>query len=128
MDKHVLLEKVKKGGYSKDELVKWITCIPGSVGNRKPQVIKAGDVYMHPIFRHPYVFLEKKKGFWICGLLTTDGEFEEILEECRSRFFTDSYFTKVLFTISTPVGSWCNVYDNNRQLKRVTKQLKDIMI
>ena len=128
MDKSTLKEKVLKGNYTKEQMLGWISALPGSTGSHKPSSIKVGDVYMHPIFKHPYVFLEDKGEYWVCGLLTTDGDFEQVLEECKSRFFETSYFTKVLFTISEPVGAWCNVYDNARHLKKVLQQLKEVML
>ena len=82
---------------------------------------------MHPVFKHPYVLLEKKKGYWLCGLLTTEPECSEILEPCVSRFFGGSYFTRVLFTQIQPVGTYCNIFDNAKQLKSVLLQLKETM-
>jgi hypothetical protein len=127
MDKKQLSEKVKKGNYTPEQLLNWIQCLPGSSGTHKPTKNKVGDVYMHPVFMHPYVLLEKKKdGIWICGLLTSDEKYEQILEPCISRFFISSFFTKTLFTLSSPIGAYCNVYDNNPHLKRVIKELKSI--
>jgi len=80
MDKLTLKEKVSKGDYTKQQLLGWIQALPGSTGSHKPNSIKVGDVYMHPIFKHPYVFLENKGEYWICGLLTTDGDFEKLNE------------------------------------------------
>ena len=81
---------------------------------------------MHPIFRHPYVLMEYKNGEWICALLTTEPNCTEILEPCRSRFFSNSFFTKVLFTVQEPVGAFGNVFENTRQINSVLKQLKSI--
>jgi hypothetical protein len=128
MDKKILTEKVKKGDYNKGQLLAWIATLPGSSGSAKPSSLKVGDVFMHPVFKHPYVFLENKGDFWLCGLLTSNCDFEQTLCSCRSRFFGTSHFTKVLFTVSEPIGSWCNVYDNTRHLKSVLKQLKEIML
>jgi hypothetical protein len=126
MDKKLLIEKVKKGNFTPEQLLTWITCLPGSSATRKPSKNKIGDVYMHPVFQHPYVLLERKGDVWICGLFTTDSTYEQILEPSKSRFFTTSFFTKTLFTLSEPVGSYCNVFDNNAQIKSVTKQLKEL--
>jgi hypothetical protein len=81
---------------------------------------------MHPVFQHPYVLLERKGDVWICGLLTTDEKYEQILEPCKSRFFVTSYFTKTLFTMNEPIGAYCNVFDNNQQIKKVIKQLREL--
>jgi hypothetical protein len=124
--KSQLLEKVSQGNYTKSQLITWIKCLPGSTGTRKPSTNKKGDVYMHPIFKHPYVLLERKRGYWICVLLTSDSECSEILEASESRFFTDSYFTKCLFTEIQPRGTYCNVFDNPKQLNSVLSQLKEI--
>jgi hypothetical protein len=126
MDKKLLLDKVKKGNYTSDQLLNWIQCLPGSTGTHKPSINKVGDVYMHPVFQHPYVLLERKGDVWICGLLTTDEKYEQILEPCKSRFFVTSYFTKTLFTMNEPIGAYCNVFDNNQQIKKVIKQLREL--
>lgn len=127
MHKVAIIDKIKKGGYKQAELIKWIQMLPGSSASRKPTRNKKGDVYMHPVFKHPYVLLEKKKGYWLCGLLTTEPECSEILEPCVSRFFGGSYFTRVLFTQIQPVGTYCNIFDNAKQLKSVLIELKATM-
>jgi hypothetical protein len=126
MDKQSLTEKIKKGNYTPDQLLTWVSCLPGSSGTKKPTKNKVGDVYMHPVFQHPYILLERKNDVWICGLFTTDTKYEQILEPCKSRFFSTSHFTKTLFTLSEPTGPWCNVYDNNAQIKKVLKQLREL--
>jgi len=126
MHKVAIIDKIKKGGYKQVDLIKWIQGLPGSSASRKPTRNKKGDVYMHPVFKHPYVLLEKKKGYWLCGLLTTEPECSEILERV-SRFFGGSYFTRVLFTQIQPVGTYCNIFDNPKQLKSVLIELKATM-
>ena len=96
-NKSIIIEKIKKGNPTKEQIISWVQALPGSSATRKPIRNKRGDVYMHPIFKHPYVLLEKKKGFWLCGLLTTEPECTEILEPCDSRFFVSSYFTRVKY-------------------------------
>jgi hypothetical protein len=95
--------------------------------NKNPTEFKVGDVLMHPIFKHPYILLKNKGEFWICGLLTSESNCSEILEECKSRFFTQSYFTRVILTVAKPYGSFMNTYDNKKHLKKVTKKLKQIL-
>jgi hypothetical protein len=126
MDKQLLTEKIKKGNYTPEQLLNWVSCLPSTAGTRKPNKHKVGDVFMHPVFQHPYVLLEKKGDVWICGLFTTDSKYEQILEPCKSRFFATSHFTKTLFTLYEPVGSFHNVFDNNPQLKKVIKQLREL--
>ena len=126
MDKAQLLEKVKASKYSHEQLVSWINCLPGSSTSRKPSFHKVGDVFMHPHFQHPYVLLEKREGFWICGLMTSESKCPEILEPCRSRFF-EGYLTKTLFTASEIQGSFVNNYDNTRHLQKVIKKLRQIL-
>jgi hypothetical protein len=91
-----------------------------------PSKYKRGDTLMHPIFRHPYVLLEKKAGSWICGLLTSEPNCPEILEKTDSRFFSDEYFTKVMFTTKDPIGTFMYPFENPKQLKSVFLQLKQI--
>lgn len=126
MDKVTLLEKVKKQGFSHEQLLAWVTCLPGSCTTRKPSFNKVGDIYMHPIFNHPYILLEKHEEYWVCGLITSESKCPEILEECRSRFI-DGFITKTLFTASEIQGSFINNYDNSRHLKKVIEKLREIL-
>lgn len=128
MDKVQLLEKLKssKDLPSREQLIGWVTSLPGTVATRKPTKSKVGDVYMHPIFQHPYVLLEKRETHWLCGLLTTESKCPEILEPTKSRFFDGQYFTKTLFTASEIVGSWANTYENPKHIKEIREKLKSI--
>lgn len=126
MDKSQLLEKVKAGKYTHEQLMSWIGCLPRSSTTRKPKFPKVGDVFMHTIFNHPYILLEKKDGVWVCGLMTSESKCPEILEPCRSRFF-EGYITKTLFTASEIQGSFINIYDNTRHLKKVLVKLRETL-
>lgn len=127
MDKAELSKKIKSGNYSQEQLLGWVGALPGSTASRKPVKLKRGDVFMHPVFAHPYIFLEKKNGFWLCGLITSEPTCTEILEPCKSRFFSENYITRVFFTQTTAVGSFVNTYDNSKHLKEVTVKLKAII-
>jgi hypothetical protein len=134
--KDVLMDKVNNSiNLEKSEVISWFDGIPNlsledDTPKKKgiPSSYKKGDVLMHKIFRHPYVLLEKKSDYWICCLMTTEESCEEILEKANSRFFPESYFTKVLFTISEPVGPYMYPFDNNRQLNKVLDDLRSTMI
>jgi len=140
MKKEDLIKKIKEKGptHSKDTLISWIIQLepesektidkPDEIHSkgRKPIKNKIGDVYMHGAFKHPYVLLEKKEGFWLCGLLTTEPACNEILEPCRSRFFPSSFITRTLFTVTEQRGSFLNTYDNTPHLKKVILKLKSI--
>jgi hypothetical protein len=126
MDKATLIEKIKKGNPTKDQILNWVSNLPGSIASRKPIRNKIGDVYMHPVFMHPYILLEKKNGHWLCGLLTTESKCPEILEMTKSRFYPNQYITKTLFTATEIVGSWANSYDNPKHLREVRAKLKAI--
>ena len=130
MDKHQLLDKIKNiqnvQQSEKDKILGWVQAMPNGVSKVKPSVYKIGDVFLHPIFLHPYVLFQKKGNEWICGLLTSESECSEILEQCESRFFDTNYFTKVIFTAKEPIGAFMASYDNNVHLKKVYKQLKEI--
>jgi hypothetical protein len=93
-----------------------------------PTVYKKGDVLMHPNFLHPYVLLYKKKGVWVCSLMTSEPTCDEILCKAESRFFPTSYITKVLFTVATPRGKYVQPYENNKHLNMVTQELKKIFL
>jgi hypothetical protein len=103
--------------------------IGGPKKKKVPTRFKKGDVLMHPIFRHPYVLLEKKAGSWICGLLTSEPKCPNILEKTESRFFVEEYFTRVMFIeTATPPGTYMYPFENPKQLKSVLQQLKQIFL
>ena len=148
MRKEDLVKKLKEkspGGvqHTKDQIINWILQLDLTeqpIGEVKVEKVippqqrqqkalmknKVGDVYMHGAFKHPYVLLEKKEGYWICGLLSTEPTCNEILEPCRSRFFPDSYITRTLFTSAQVLGTFMKTYDNTPHLKKVTVKLKAI--
>lgn len=128
MDKEILIQKVKEGKFDNNKLITWIGSLPNDSLKAKPISYKVGDLFFHNIFKHPYVLLEKKKDNWICGLLTSNGECDEVLEICKSRFFSDSYITKALFTVSEIKGAYIGSYDNNRHLKDVLRKLKEELL
>lgn len=127
MDKQQLIEKVKEKKYSHEQLLGWVSALPGSLNFRKPSVHKVGDVFMHCVFKHPYILLKKSKSGWICGLFTTEENCPEILEACESRFFNNSFITKALFTTSEITGTFLGVYDNNAHLRECYKKIKNIL-
>ena len=103
--------------------------IGGPKKKKVPTRFKKGDVLMHPIFRHPYVLLEKKAGSWICGLRTSEPKCPNILEKTESRFFVEEYFTRVMFIeTATPPGTYMYPFENPKQLKSVLQQLKQIFL
>lgn len=130
MDKTQLLDKVNaltKDTFDKAKLMAWVQCLEGSASaNKKPTEYKKGDVLMHPIFLHPYVLLEKKPTYWVCGLLTSENNCTEILDKCQSRFFEDNHFTRIIFTYTEPQGRFIAVYENTKHLTEMSKKLKDI--
>lgn len=105
MDKERLINKVNEGKYSKEQLIAWINCLPSTTAKRKPIEYKVGDVLMHNFFNHPYILLKKRKDGWLCGTLTSHADCPEILEASQSRFFSENYITKVLFTTVKPEGN-----------------------
>lgn len=129
MNRENLLERIKSGNYTQDKLIGWITAMPATTTNRNPAAYQTGDVLMHTIFRHPYVLLYKNsEDEWVCGMLTSEADCEEILIKCQSRFFSDSYFTKVLITVKEPTGTFMNVYDNKSHLKKVSAMLQEVFL
>lgn len=127
MDKLQLIEFIKDKKYTHEQLLGWVNSLPGGTIDRSPIVYNRGDVLTHPVFKHPYILLKKRKDNWLCTLLTSDPNCNEMLEECNSRFFKDNYVTKVLFTTTIVVGKFINMYDNNKQLSHITKQLQTIL-
>jgi hypothetical protein len=128
MNRDYIIEKLMSGEPSKDKLLGWLKAMPSTTAKVKPTQYKVGDVFMHPIFHHPYVLMEYKYGMWICSLLTSEESCTEILCETRSRFFTNNYFTRVLFTVAVPTGTFYGVYDNKRHLTSVLKKLKKMFV
>lgn len=130
MDKDDLIRLVSSGEvYTKEQLIKWIKALPANTRSRSPVDYKIGDVFMHPVFSHPYVLLKKsKQDGWFCGLMTSDSDNPQILEPCQSRFFDeDKFFTKVLFVTVDITGHFINTYDNNKHLKIVYEKLVSVM-
>jgi len=129
MEKEEIIKRIKEGEKNIDKILSWVTCLPNSTSSRKPTVIKVGDVFMHPIFRHPYVILQKKETEFICVLLTTNANCTEAIEKCKSRFFSESYFTKVIFTVGNPgEHSFMNVFESKSQIKSIHTKLKQIFV
>lgn len=127
MEKEEIIKRIKEGEKNADKILSWVACLPNSTSSRKPTVIRVGDVFMHPIFRHPYVILEKKGSQYICVLLTSNSDCTESIEKCKSRFFSESYFTKVIFTVENPAGhSFMNVFEFRSQIKSIHTKLKQI--
>jgi hypothetical protein len=127
MDKTQLIDKVKNlQTIDKNQLLAWLQSMPNSENKPKPTVNKVGDVYMHNIFKHPYVLLSKSGEEWTCGLLTSESTCTEILEQCNSRFFGTNYFTKTMFTANEISGSFLGVYENPKHLKKILSDLKNI--
>jgi hypothetical protein len=127
MNKDILIEKVKAGKYSQEQLLNWIGCLPNTTLKIKPIEWKSGDVLMHSFFSHPYILLKKTKEGWLCGLLTSNEGCPEVLEQCQSRFFPSSYITKTLFITTEVHGSLMGVYQNDKHLREVLKKLKQLL-
>lgn len=127
MNKELLIEKINKGGYNKEQLLSWVECLPRTNSKIKPDVIKIGDVFMHTVFNHPVVVLKIVKSELVMGLLTSDPDCPDILEETKSRFFKESFFTKVIFKTDNYKLSFLGVYDNNAHLKEVYQNLLKVM-
>ncbi len=128
MDRDYIIEKLQSGEPTKEKLLGWLRAMPSNSAKKRPVEYKVGDVFMHSIFHHPYVLMEKKGDMWICGLLTSEPSCAEILCETRSRFFTENYFTRSLFTVAVPTGIFYGVYDNKRHLTSVLKRLKKMFV
>lgn len=124
MTKGEILDKVRTTDFTREKLISWLETLPKG-GAVVPSEYKVGDVYMHPIFKHPAVLLEKREDEWVCGLLTTEEDCPVILEECQSRFF-NGYFTKVMFTTSSIDGYFISVYNNPKHLREVLIKLKEL--
>jgi hypothetical protein len=137
-EERAYFEPKVKAGISREELSKILSDMtkPGikEIGvpeltpkKNVPSEYKKGDVLMHPVFQHPYILLEKKESFWLCGLITSEEKCVEILESCNSRFFEGNFFTRTIFTTVEPVGRFMYPFENTRQINSVLKKLKEIL-
>lgn len=124
MDKATLIDKIKTGNYDKEKLLGWVNAMSGTCHIKKPTVSLIGDVYMHSIFLHPYVLLEYRNDYWICGLITSEPECAEIIDKCQSRFWPEGYFVRVLFSVKEPSGRYMMPYENDKHLKEILKRLR----
>jgi hypothetical protein len=123
MTREELIKKVE-GNYSKEQVKAWVMSLPSN-SKQIPLVPIIGDVYYHPIFNHPYVLLcESNNRGWICGLLTSNEDCEELLVKCSSRIFYNSYFTKTMFIVIEP-KQFLGTFENNAQLSSVYLRLRE---
>lgn len=127
MTRDFIIDKVEKGEPTKDKLLGWLRAMPSNSAKVRPTEYRIGDVFMHNIFHHPYVLLEKRGDMWICGLLTSEETCTEILCETKSRFFVGNFFTRALFSVNVPTGTFYGVYDNKRHLSTILRKLKKIL-
>lgn len=130
MTRELLIDKINDThNFDKKKIINWVKAMPSSYSSRtQPISFRVGDVLYHPIFQHPYVLLEYCIDHWKCGLLTSNSECDDILCDTESRFFSDSYFTNVLFTVGRDIDhQFRGVYENKRHLKKVLKNLKEIL-
>lgn len=127
MTREEIIERINKGDYTQQRLLGWLKTLPADNNKRKPIEYKTGDVLMHSFFKHPYVLLKKRKNDWLCGLLTSESGCPEILEICQSRFFSESYFTRTLFTTTEVQGSFINIYGNSKHLAEVLRKVKETL-
>lgn len=127
MRKEDIIARVKGGDYTKEKLISWLEALPRTA--LKPSRFVVGDVFMHPIFRHPYILLKKiDSESYVCGLLTSEKTCANILEASRSRY-SYGYFTKTLFIEnSTREHLYMGMYGNPKHLKKVFEKLKSIML
>ena len=125
MNKSELIDKIKNNtNISKENILNWCSSLPKDTGMFKPNTLHVGDIFRHNVLgQHPYVLLKKKKDMWICVLITTETNCSEILEKCKSRFLTDSYFTINLIGIKSP-QQFLGIYENKQHLASIYKLLK----
>jgi len=95
-----------------------------------PTKRKKGDVFMNLAFKHPMVLLEYVgDGNWLAAMMTSKEECINNLCQGSSRFFGESFITKsLIMTSEEEKFPFMGVYDNNRHLGIVLKQLKNIFL
>ena len=129
MTRELLLKKLADANpnIKNSDIVNWVMALPSNVSKiEPPNKIKVGDVFMHPVFQHPYIILNIKGDSYVCCLLTTEPTFSEILEACDSRFFSTSFITKTLLTVGVDANlkhTFYGVYENNKHLKKAYEML-----
>lgn len=129
MTKELLIDKLENGKYTQEKILSWVKHLPPTTLKAEPIRPMVGDVYYHPIFGHPFVLLEYRIDDWVCGLLTTESECENILCPTESRIFSQQFFTSVVFTIPCTNFDYKfrGIYENKRHLKKVLKSLKQLI-
>lgn len=132
MTKEFIINKVKDGNYTPEQLIGWVCAMPSSKYDRgiTPSGYRVGDVFMHDVFMHPYVLLNnnRRSGEWVGVLLTSTETCPEILYKCESRLFEKSFFCKSLFTIQNPGrNQFMAEFGNDKQLKEVYKEIKKLL-
>ena len=123
MNVDFIIDKIKTGDFTGDKVIGWLNALATS-NFMTPNENKVGDVYMHVIFKHPYVLLEQKENRWVCGLLTSNENCDTILCKAESRFFENALFVETLFLVGEPRGVFYGIYDNNKHIKKVLKKLR----
>lgn len=127
MTKEELLEKIKQS-HNSAQLRAWIESLPVGHAKIKPIKLKTGDVFFHQAFGHPIVLARRNKGRWIGLMLTTESKCEDIVEQCNSRFFHNSYFTSNIIIVNNlSVQSYMGIYDNTPHLRKVFHKIKTII-
>ena len=124
MTREEIIEKVKNGKYTTEQLIKWLQHLPKTDKVLKPAILKRGDVLFHHAFGHPVVIIKKKKASVICCLLTSK-ELETTIP-ANSRFFPNSFISKLLVEVSNSQieeFQFRGVYDNPSHLKFVHEEL-----
>lgn len=127
MTKDILLKKVIDNELSKSDLIESIRALPSSKFIGKPTYFKKGDIFYHPHFYHPIIILKSVKELYTCVVISSTVKEGVTFEQCRSRFFKESYFTPTLLGIpfkELKGFRMIGVYDNNKQLNEIYKQLK----
>jgi len=116
----------KKSTWSDKEITTLISSMKGKL-TLVPTMLKPGDIHTcNGLMGHPAVIFKIDGEDVYSVLLTTEPSTPGILKKCDSRWFENSYFTSTVVknNKSDLINDIKTVYDNNRDLKEMTKLLK----
>lgn len=130
MTKQQLLEKVENPNYvfKRLELVSDVRSLQVIQTKFEPIVLKHGDIFYHPYFKHYIVLVKKKKSMWTV-LMITSGELLEATISVNSRFIKGFICNQLiqLHENTLKTMSFSGIYDNHKQLREVYKTLKIVL-
>lgn len=117
----------KKEVWSAKELRAIVGGLKGGIYLGKPTGVRIGDVFRNGLSSHPCLVLAKTGFGYMCCVLTSNKEYPNNIEKCKSRFFNGSYITNSIVhcTEEEILANFMGVLENASQLNRIKKKIKE---